>query len=608
MIDYSKAIGGNTDFLSSQAFLFPKVIPYDQTDHVFLGVIISGAGDDCFTKIRQSSPFIEEHFFGSEKAVPNRLSQLLPQLKEYLMGVQNLQILLVAWKDNVLYLLSSGTHQAFIQRRDKKLNLTEHSPFEEIVSGHLKPADKILLISGRTDMQQVNWNDEQIAHLLASNTEELEADTNVLLSQTGQPEPIAVILVENKDLDPTAKMSPKNTDSEAPMAKSFFPPRPSLKMPSLKPLVRILKPRSKRSFIGMIIILVVILGSCLVGYRYIQNKAAANRIIAQDIEYAKSKFAEAQSLKDSDPDKAQQSLSDARVTITGVLSRSPGNQAAEKIKQEIENGREFIMRIYPITDWPVFLSLDLIKSDFKPTRMSYSVSKVLLMDDNSKTLVEVDLGRKTNNILAGATQLGVARASSLNGENAFIYSEDKGVLVIDTQNQKITTVAQPDPEWGYIKDIVGFAGNVYLMDTVKNQIWKYVPTSAGYSQKFTYLAEGAQLNFGGAFQMKIDYSVWVLKEGPEILRLTGGVQDSFSVGGLDQNLKPLKSLFADEDGEELYLLDSENSRVVVLDKNGMYLKQYTGDKFATADDLVVDSEDKKMYLLEGNKLYQLELK
>lgn len=266
------------------------------------------------------------------------------------------------------------------------------------------------------------------------------------------------------------------------------------------------------------------------------------------------------------------------------------------------------MRIYPITDWPVFLSLDLIKSDFKPTRMSYSVSKVLLMDDNSKTLVEVDLGRKTNNILAGATQLGVARASSLNGENAFIYSEDKGVLVIDTQNQKITTVAQPDPEWGYIKDIVGFARNVYLMDTVKNQIWKYVPTSAGYSQKFTYLAEGAQLNFGGALQMKIDYSVWVLKEGPEILRLTAGVQDSFSVGGLDENLKPLKSLFADEDGEELYLLDSENSRVVVLDKNGMYLKQYTGDKFATADDLVVDSEDKKMYLLEGNKLYQLELK
>lgn len=608
MVNYSKAIGGNTDFLSSQAFLFPKVIPHDQTDHVFLGVIISGAGDDCFTRIRQASPFIEEHFFGLEGSVPSRLTQLLPQLKEHLMGVQNLQILLVAWKDNVLYLLSSGTHQAYIQRKEKRLNLTEHSPFEEIVSGHLKPNDKILLISGRTDMQQVNWNEDQIGHLLSSSTEELEEDTNVLLSQSGQPEPIAVILVENRDPEIVSKDASKNNDSEAPAAKSFFPPRPSLKMPSLKPLVRILKPRSKRSFIGMLVILLIISGSVFGFYRYLQNKAAANRIITQDINYAKSKFAEAQSLKDSDPDKAQQSLSDARVTITGVLSRSPGNQEAEKIKQEIENGREFIMRIYPITDWPVFLSLDLIKSDFKPTRMSYSVSKVLMMDDKTKTLVEVDLKKKTNNILAGSTQLGSGRAYSLNGDNAFVYSEDKGVLAIDTQNQKITTVAQPDPEWGYIKDIVGFAGNVYLLDTVKGQIWKYVPTTTGYSQKFTYLADDAQINFGGAIQMKIDYSVWVLKEGPEILRLTGGVQDSFSVGGLDENIKPLKSLFADEDGDELYLLDSENSRVVVLTKNGQYLKQYTGEKFSTADDLVVDNEAKKMYVLEGNKIYQLELK
>jgi hypothetical protein len=605
MVDYSKAIGGNTDFLSSQAFTFPKIIPYDQTDHVFLAVIISGAGDDCFTRIRQSSPFIEEHFFSSEKSVPNRLTELLPKLKDHLQGVQNLQVLLVSWKDNVLYLLSSGTHQAYIQRKEKKLNLTEHSPFEEIVSGHLKMEDKILLISGRTDMQQVNWNDEQINHLLTSSTEDLEADTNILLSQSGQPEPIATILVENKN--PDQKTTVVTKTEEIPTNK-FFMPRPILKMPSLKPLVRHLKPRSKRSAIFITILIFILIGVGFGGYRYFQNKTKEEAIIAEGINYSRSKFAEAQSLKDSDPERAQQSLSDAKITISGVISRSPGNQEAEKLKQEIENGRQFIMRIYPVTDWPVFLSLDLIKSDFQPKQLSYSVSKVLMMDEKQKTLVEIDLKKKTNNILAGSTQLGGARVSSLNGDNAFVYSEDKGVLAIDTQNQKLTVVAKPDPEWGYIKDIVGFAGNVYLLDSVKNQIWKYVPTQSGYSERQTYLPSGAQVNFGGSLQMKIDYSVWILKEGPEIFRFTGGNFDNFSVGGLDENLKEIKTLFADEDGDELYLLDSENSRVVVLTKDGKYLKQYTGDKFATADDLVVDNESKKMYLLEGNKLYQLDLK
>lgn len=601
MIEYAKAIGGNTDFLSSQAFVFPKIIPHEQAGQIFLGVIISGAGDDCFTKIRQASPFIEEHFFSSEKNIPHRLTDLIGQLKEHLREVQNLQVLLVSWKDNVLYLLSSGTHQAYILRKEKKLNLTEHSPFEEIVSGHLKEGDKVVLVSGRTDMQQVNWNQDQIDHLLASNTEELEADINTLLAQNNQPEPIAAVFIQNGQSEPLT--IPKY---EEPKPKKLSLPK--IKLPNPLPILKRFIPHSRRSALALIVILILVGGGVYGVINYLRKSNLEKQAVAEDISHARTLFAEAQNLKDTDPDKAQQSLNDARTTIVGVLARAPKNEEAERLKQEIENGRDAVLRIYQYTDWPVFLSLDLIKTDFAPTRLSYSVSKVLMMDDKQKTLVEVDLNKKTNNILAGATQLGTAKAFSLNGDNAFVYSEDKGVLAIDTFSQKITVVAQPDSEWGYIKDIVGFAGNVYLLDTVKGQIWKYVPTTSGYSQKFTYLAEGVQADFGGAVQMKIDYSVWVLKDGPEIFRFTGGVQDSFSVGGLDENIKPLKTLFADEDGEELYLLDSENSRVVVLTKNGQYLKQYKGDKFATADDLVVDSAEKKLYLLEGNKLYQLELK
>ncbi len=605
MVDYSKAIGGNTDFLSSQAFVYPKIIPHDQTDQVFLSVLISGAGDDVFTRIRQSSPFIEDHFFSSEKSLPNRLTDLLPDLKVHLKGVQNLQILLVAWKDSVLYLLSSGTHQAYIQRQTKKLNLTEHSPFEEIVSGHLKVGDKILLISGRTDMQSINWSAEAIDLLLASTTEELVEDVSGLLAKTGQPEPIAAILIENRPAD--GSPLPRLVEEKPTADKKFFIPKFSIKLPSPKAVKRVV-PHTKRSIIFTLVLLLLVGGISFFSYRYYTKSKLENQAVASDIAFARGKLAEAQAKKDEDPDAAQQSLNDARTTMTGILARAPKNQEAISLKQEIDGSNDAILRIYPYTDWPVFLSLDLIRQGFAPKKISYSVSKVLMMDEKQKTLIEVDLKKKTNNILAGAQQLGGARAFSLNGDNAYVYSEDKGVLAIDTANQKLTVVAQPDTEWGYIKDIVGFAGNVYLLDSLKNQIWKYVPTASGYSSRQSYLSSDTQLDFAGSLQMKIDYSVWILKEGPDILRLTGGVQNNFSVGGLDTNLKNLKTLFADEDGEELYLLDSENSRVVVLTKDGKYLKQYKGDKFATADDLVVDSEDKKMYLLEGNKLYQLDLK
>ena len=56
------------------------------------------------------------------------------------------------------------------------------------------------------------------------------------------------------------------------------------------------------------------------------------------------------------------------------------------------------------------------------------------------------------------------------------------------------------------------------------------------------------------------------------------------------------------------MLDSGNSRLLVLTKTGTYKGQITGDKFGQASDLVVDEKGKKVYLLDGSKIYQVELK
>ena len=47
---------------------------------------------------------------------------------------------------------------------------------------------------------------------------------------------------------------------------------------------------------------------------------------------------------------------------------------------------------------------------------------------------------------------------------------------------------------------------------------------------------------------------------------------------------------------------------MTLTKTGAYKGQISGDKFATATDLVVDEKNKKVYLLEGSKIFQVELK
>lgn len=263
---------------------------------------------------------------------------------------------------------------------------------------------------------------------------------------------------------------------------------------------------------------------------------------------------------------------------------------------------------FEVNDWPVFLSLSLIKKDFSSKKMSLSVGQVLMLDEDAKTLVLIDLKNKSNQILGGEEKLGSAKAASLNGDFAFSYAQAKGIVRIDTKALKSSAIIKPDSEWGNVIDIYSFASNVYLLDNLKNQIWKYVPIVSGYSDKQAYFKDNSKLDLAGAKRVQIDSSVWILKSANEIDKFTAGVADNFSIGGLDKPLSRVVSFFVSDQTDNVYLLDGGEGKVVVVDKKGKFVAQYRGDKFKTATDLVVDEQDKKLYLLEGGKIYQVELR
>ena len=177
------------------------------------------------------------------------------------------------------------------------------------------------------------------------------------------------------------------------------------------------------------------------------------------------------------------------------------------------------------------------------------VKKIYSANDTYQTIESLNHNREKRNKLNGFLFEGVRNinnAIKYNWKiNSFIYSKDKGVLKIDTTNSKLSTVAKTDDDWGEVTDIYGFAGNIYLLDQTSNQIWKYLPTSGGYSDKREYLSKGTKVDFSSALRMQIESSIYVLKEGGEILRFTKGVADNFSLSGLDKGVKSPKSFFQD---------------------------------------------------------------
>lgn len=580
MIKAVKAIGGNTDFLTAQAFTFSR-------DETCLAAIISATGEDVFTKVRVAGVKLEDDFFEVEGKTVDNLQLVFDQvLSNLAKQTDSLSLILALWQKNVLYLLSKGDHQAFLSRANQLINLISPGADQQLISGYLEPHDRLVLISQRKE------GEEFVHKLLTVAPEDLEDEIELSLSQSDKLEPIATIIVEEVTEEVVGERVLKTRDLKTIGARA---------QNLLRGLFQ--NRQARLIFVGAVMVSL----AALIGYLFInQSQSQTNQRFLGSLTAAREKYAQAQNLKDSDPQAAKQAWDEAQQHVNQALNLKPNDGGAKNLKEEIDQSKNTILKVIELSTLSPFLSLDLIKKDFSAKKMSYSLGKVLLLDENQKTLVAVDLNKKTNQILAGSTQLGRAQLASLNGDLAFVYSEDRGVLRVDLQTQKTTTIVKPDPEWGKISGLYAFSSNVYLMDSLKNQIWKYVPVKSGYSDKTAYLKSNQKVDLAGGSNLQIDYSVWVLKSGPEILKFTGGVTDNFSVGGLDKPISSISIFFVPEKDDIVYLIDPQNSRLVVLSKNGQYLAQYLNEKFNSASDLIV--AEKKLYLLEGNTIYTAELK
>jgi hypothetical protein len=189
MVKYAKFVGANTDHLTAQSFVFPRAFSENTKDNLHLAVIISCAGEDVFTKVKQTLQQVEDSFLTEDDSIAAKLKRLMDEIKQNLKGAEFIQVLLVSWKMDVLYILSKGNHQCYLNREDKILELTSLKENEELTSGYIKEGDRILLINSKSldsleeqEAKKEDWNEKIIKTLINTKLENLEEEANSLIA------------------------------------------------------------------------------------------------------------------------------------------------------------------------------------------------------------------------------------------------------------------------------------------------------------------------------------------------------------------------------------------------------------------------------------------
>ena len=165
--------------------------------------------------------------------------------------------------------------------------------------------------------------------------------------------------------------------------------------------------------------------------------------------------------------------------------------------------------------------------------------------------------------------------------------------------------------WALPVAVSSYFGNFYILDPQAGQILRYLPGAEGYTEPAQYyFPDDVKVNLAGAVDMAIDGSVYVLYADGTVNKFEGGGPVEFQMGDIDRPLSRPTAIYTapDDVTRYVYVADAGNRRVVQLNKDGHFVRQFkprdeNSVSFDTLQSIFVDELTGKLYFLNNRALY-----
>ena len=499
---------------------------------------------------------------------------------------------------NILYIVLRGLGDVYL-RRGREFARLLHGPGE--ISGEVKIGDTLLLTSA--EFSKALHQDEITQVFDHLPPAEVAERLTLLLHEKEYGEGSAALILQINDLH-NLKI-PDTTVKLTPVA------RPHISLTRIKSAVRRFRSHPKKATAIVTLMLLAVFGvSVLLGVVK-QATRAKNQAVVNALNDAQHALDEGVALATLNPVKGRERLVSAKELLeplrTSVSARSAeGVQVANLYRQVTDNLTQ-AMQIYNVKP-ELFFDAGLMKKDGKIFSVGFEGTTMGITDQVTKTVYALDVTSKNAQVLGGAQTYAGLSLIAVHGTTVYVLT-DSGVNQVRLTDKKTTlNVVKKDDQWGSISSLVSFGGNLYLLDTQKSRIWKYVMTETGFSETREYLNPDTLPDLGRAANMAIDGSVWIGTADGKIMKFTQGKTDTFIAKGVDPAFGTNLAVYTSDTTTNLYILDGQNKRVVVLDKDGTYLAQYVWQEAITPTQLAVSESQKKIYLLASGQLFAINLK
>ena len=325
-----------------------------------------------------------------------------------------------------------------------------------------------------------------------------------------------------------------------------------------------------------------------------KNKASELTKLAED------KLNQGKILASSDVNQGKVLGLEAEKLSEQALSLNKTNEEAAFLKEET---KKFIVSLgeeAAVTP-SLFMDLNLITDGASGIAFSLADKNLAILDQIKNKIYLLNWEKKSSEVI-----------DNTGGKGNLITSYDSRVFILDDkgifekEDKKTSLKVAKDSSWEEITGLGTFFGNLYLLDKGASNIWRYLGANGEFGAKKSWFV-GTPPDLSGGVSLAIDGSIWVLTKD-KILKLTLGQEDNFALSKMPESFSEPIKIYTSADAQNLYILDKGNGKVYQITKTGEFKTSYSWSGFKGASDIVAIESAKKLFILSGAKIFEMELK
>jgi len=349
-----------------------------------------------------------------------------------------------------------------------------------------------------------------------------------------------------------------------------------------------------------VILLILLIVSIIFGIRQKKTKEEVDRY-EPALEQAKHEYDESIDLYTLDVERSRELFLESKKKVESLKNEGIEDERLTQLINDIEQNQGKILGEY-YNEPELFVDLSLLSDGFQATSLKESDENLFVFDRDGERIVRVNISTKRSEVVAGPDQIDSAKDIAVFVDNVYVLEDDAVVKVGEEKESVI------DADWSGEVLINSYSGNIYVLEKGAGKIWRYPGIEEGFASGSNWFSEGVEPDLTKINSWTIDGTMWLLNNSGRIIRYSLGNQVAFEVQQVEFGLEKTKDIFTNEEQEYLYLLDSENERVVVITKEGEYKAQYKNSNIKNAEEIVVSEKEGRLILLSENKLFSIDLK